>query len=129
MHHQRDVTEPAFSFFSSVRPLSDSVRELDMQCSETLGGHALPSACNVWFVLVKRWPREHASLQDRSICKTYMDAAQLAGHEGVRKADVAGAAAADGQRAAGQRYVRVLWILRDEQAPLRLRRCGIRLGA
>ena len=27
-----------FSFFSNVRPLSDSSRQLDTQCSDTLGG-------------------------------------------------------------------------------------------
>lgn len=37
-----------------------------------------------------------------------MDAAELAGDEGVREADVAAAAATNGQRAARERHMRVL---------------------
>ena len=35
----RGINGHTFSFFSNVRPLSDSSRQLDTQCSDTLGGH------------------------------------------------------------------------------------------
>lgn len=99
-----------FSLLSSARPFSSSDCALDKHCNDTFGGHARQEACmiaqdGVSLVSAAAVGTVGGMQRHRS---THMDAAQLAGDSGVLKVDVAGAAVADGQRAATQCHMRVL---------------------
>jgi hypothetical protein len=73
----RGIKGYTFSFLSSVRPLSDSSRQLDTQCSDTFGGHDFAPAWAMRKHVVRCWRSSTRVLNSipRFATQTYVDTA------------------------------------------------------